>query len=64
MKIEVRLTYDEPQLRRLDIVIDGKPWYQEFMNVASGVSKNLPIGEHYLSINIDPAPPTESPKSW
>ncbi len=56
MKIAVSITYSKPQLRQLGVVVDGKPWYQEFMNVRSGLSKGLSIGEHYLSIRIDPAP--------
>ena len=61
MNIKVSLTYGEPQLRRLDVIVDGEPWYQEFMNVAAGLITDMRIGEHYLSINIDPAPPTDEP---
>ncbi len=59
MNIVVGITYVDPQLCRLDVVVDGKPWYQQFMNVASGLVHDLPIGEHYLSIRIDPMPPEE-----
>lgn len=60
MNIVVGITYSGPQVRQLDVVVDGKPWYQELMNVASGLVKDLPIEEHYLSIRVDPTPPDES----
>lgn len=56
MNIVVGLTYKKPQIRQLDVAVDGKPWYQELMNVASGLVRDLPIEEHYLSIRIDPTP--------
>ena len=56
MNIALTLAYFEPQLRRLDVVVDGKPWYQDIMNVVSGLATNLQIGEHSLSIHIDPQP--------
>ncbi len=59
MNIELTVSYSEPELRRLDVVVDGEPWYQEIMIVRSGLSKGLSIGEHNLSINIHPAPPEE-----
>ena len=56
MNIELSITYSEPQLRRLDVVVDGEPWYQEFLAVRSGLIRNLPIRGHYLSIKIAAAP--------
>ena len=56
MKIVVRIAYNEPEVRQLDVIVDGKPWYQEFLLVQVGLSRYLVIGEHSLSIEIGPEP--------
>lgn len=56
MNITMALTYADPNLRRLDVIVDDKLSYQAIMNVASGLHHDLPIGEHFLSIKIDAMP--------
>ena len=60
MKIAVSVMYYEPELRRLYIAVDDKPWYQEFLYVRSGLNRNLVIEEHSLSVVIDPEPLRET----
>ncbi len=53
MNIELTISYYD-QSCQLDVIIDGKTWYQELMNATSGLSKDFSIGEHYLSVHILP----------
>ena len=59
MNIDINLGYKKPDLRELNVTIDGEFWFNGFMSGFSGYVCNLEIKGDYLQVAIDP-PPQES----
>ncbi len=56
MNVVVEIDQPKPELRRLDITIDGTPWHQSYFNTHSGLSTVVHSEGHTVSVRVAPTP--------